>query len=954
MDAIQISEYLDLNKWCGSVLFKSEYDQTRIYLDLDRFQDEGEFLDASGNVTTFESKLRKVVSGIVIRKANAADRIFDEVNHQVGLWKVRNRSGSQISDPPPVIPVLLAFVLAAEKMGEDGRNSLDYYSQLLAVVSLPESLKADLGKEYRQNAVEYFQLLADWLNLFEGEYGIPSFPGPRSPDEHVEVAIRQALIRSADRKKLERLFQKANFMANQMMSGEEIEAYIEEWEVSYAPLSVYFWRHFRNAKTRDVICEAVALELANWDGTAEIKVQSDTENFSLLASTTLMRGIFGNEFALNLISDMPHSLIDCDWKLEGRHSEEVWFEGRSQGNVTLRTSDMALDKLLKTNLVISNTKNKHKVVRNPDSLLVLNKNSITGSFVEASCVSSGLESLLLCIDLNEMRLTELEDYLQSHARIGYQKLTKAQVPALPNGWVLFSKVEVILKSETTDFLKLFPQLALQSMKPVLKLEGGAGLRDNTNTYIEGYLPSIAAISSEFLVIKIRIIDSRTGELTHEITSMSGSISVDLNTIGNLGESIQIQLLLGGSNVPVRSTRLLIKSRAAIRKNRISKLIKHDMHKPNRLAAISGDQIENQNVEGISFRDLFSGDVCEAIAVVHPPSEAIASTNKVDKSAKVQATEDIARCWVRGSHHWHLQTTGEKRAWDEARCLECKKETKFRTTGVAAKVEASHSESRKSQESVHHRILIEHSPKVLPAQDFDLKSIQLVLSIVGVGTYSKLNNLLEQFAYSYDVRTIVGLLESMCIINTARDKYGRIEYWSVNPPLAQVDNPDKDQRLAFSRYLASIVPNFSQVASLIPKGALANSSVIERFDLGTLKFNKVSHVELPGAYRFITTTGNLYAFFGDAPNYQGNLQFGSAQLVKHLHALYYRKLLFSYDPQTEIALIPIGCELPGVYGKVLGIINETPPDKIKVGNMYYWEYRNIPQDVLFLLSSKLGN
>lgn len=956
MSTKQVKDYLDLNKWCGKILFDAQNEQVRIYLDLDRFQEENNLGEESEDKRSFGSILTSTVAGVVIHKDNSTDRIFDVIDHQVRLWKARSRTADyQIVDPPPVIPILLAFVLAAEKMGEDGRSSLDYYSQLLSVLSLPARLRKDLGKEYRTYAVGYFQLLADWLNAFEGQYGIPSFPDKRSSDEHVEVSIRQALIRSADRRKLERLFQKSNFTANQILSAEEIESYIEEWDASYAPLSIYFWRHFRNNKTRAVIADAVVGELANWNGTSELKVQSEDENFRLLASVAFTQGLFGVEFSVNMISEMPHQLIDSDWEMAGQNSTQIWFEARSQGTVGLRAPNIFWEDLLKTSIVLTNSQNKHQVKREPDQLVVLNFNSISGSFIEASFVSNGEESVVLCVDLNEKTLSELESYLATHARSGFQKFTNSEVSTIPSGWVLFSKVEIILDSEETPFLKLFPQLSLQSSKPILKLEGGVGLRDNTNTFIEGYLPNVTAISSEYLVLKVKVVNGLTGDIVSEYSSMSGSLSEDLNAIEGLEGSVHIQLFLGANPSPVRSTRLFIKSRAWISQNKNSKLIKHTIVPLNLLAAISGDFTETDPDKRLTFVDLFTGTSCIAIGNTLPPAELTYSELPGSKKSNLQVNQNLAHCWVRGSHIWKLEdATGEKRVWDKAQCTECKKETRFKTKGELAESLTSRSEAAALQESLSHQILIERSPQVAPTPAFDLASIRLLLELVGSGNYQKLSKLLEQFTYASDVRTIFGLLDSMGFINISTDNYGRIENWSVNPEIDPTGESENELRLGASRHLVSIVPNFSQLAKAIPKTSLASSTAIERFDLGTLKFSKVTHAELPGAYRFITTTGNLYAFLGEATNYQGNLQFGSPQLVKHLQGLHERKLLVSYDPLTQKSRIPIGCELPGLYGKILGVLNGTPPDKVRVGSSYFWEHSNIPEDIMGQLSSKLGN
>jgi hypothetical protein len=457
------------------------------------------------------------------------------------------------------------------------------------------------------------------------------------------------------------------------------------------------------------------------------------------------------------------------------------------------------------------------------------------------------------------------------------------------------------------------------------------------------------------VLKVKVIDVISGAVAAEFSSMSGSLSHSLNEIEGLDGAVQIQLFIGAELTPVRSTRLLIKSQASIRQTTTSVQIKHEILPLNVLGAISGQFSDSESGEKSTFIDLFTGASCPALGNILPPTDIASSGLLESELSNVKTNDELAHCWARGSHIWNLETaTGEKRKWDEATCSECKKETRFKTRGILAGSVKSQPEHSTPQESIAQRILIEHLPQVIPTPEFDLASIGFVLKLVNRGNYQKLSNLLEQFAYASDVRTIVGLLDSMGFINIIRDKYGRIEHWAVNPEIIPTNKLENALRLEASLHLASIVPNLSQVAKAIPKTSLANTTTIERFDLGTLKYFKVSHVELPGAYRFITAAGNLYAFLGESSNPQDSLQFGSPQLVKHLHALHERRLLFSYDPLTKKARVPLGCELPGLYGKILGVVNGTPPDKVRVGSVYFWEHDNIPEGLIGQLSSKLGN
>jgi hypothetical protein len=966
MDQKAKDNYLELNRWCRAQLFNEGASGKRVFLDLDSFRSSNFQESSNGTEPPFEKTLLEIVAQIIVTKSYVGERIFRFIDTELVLWKAHcKKNGYTIDNPPPLIPLLLAFVLAAERMGEDGRNSLDYYSQLVSVLSLPPNQRNDLQSEFRGQVIQYFQELADWLGRFEGLFGIPTFPDRRTNQEYVEVAIRQALIRSADRSKLEQLFKKSNFFPNQQIPPDEMISYIQEWEASYAPLSVYFWRHFSNQKTRASIAKAVSEELASWDGSAQVRLRSESEQFNALACATFTRGIFGDEFKLELLAEIPADLINSTWAAEEFGSAKTTFEYRSAGLFALNVEGVNPHSLFFESFRATNSENKHQITRRSEPLIVMTKNSISGNFDEVERPSQGQESLILAINLQADTLESLEHYLAAHARQGFKKYSHNEISDIPSGWLLYSDLQIISTSSETKFTELFPQLLLPVTRTMLQLEGGIGLRDNTNTYIQGYLPKVTAISSTYLVLRLKISSFRAGDEGQVFSTNTGSLRVDLNSIEGLDESFQVQLFEGIDAKPVRTSRLLIKSSYRIQNIRSIKYIKHEISEKNPLAVLSGIPIEVGQTSQVVLKDLFIGSVISPPQVTAPPERLVVNQSNSGLMRAGITKGKIASCVNRGSHKWHLEkTTAEKRKWDAAHCTDCKKQTRFRTTAPSKQSGNSTSRNVEPQIDLLSELLVQQAPKIEEAIPFDLESVRLVLRLVGSGNYPKLQKLIGQFSAVSREQDLILLLESMSLINTVRDRYGKIETWAVNPELTltsentSVSGSSDDQGLStrhdISRHLVSICPNLSQVAAAISFASIASFVSIERFELTTLKFQKVTAVEGPGAYRFTTLTGNLYAYIGESGSYLANLQFGTPQLVKHLHALYSGKGLLSYDPITSRVYVPIGCELPGVFGKVLGILSQSPPAKVPRDGWFFWEFVDVPKDIIVELTSKLGN
>ena len=80
--------------------------------------------------------------------------------------------------------------------------------------------------------------------------------------------------------------------------------------------------------------------------------------------------------------------------------------------------------------------------------------------------------------------------------------------------------------------------------------------------------------------------------------------------------------------------------------------------------------------------------------------------------------------------------------------------------------------------------------------------------------------------------------------------------------------------------------------------------------------------------------------------------GSVQMVKHLAALHSGSPLVAYAPQSETLVVPMGADLPGLYGRVAVLCSGRPP--MKSPRTRSLAYRDVPLDVAEALAWLLSH
>jgi hypothetical protein len=141
-----------------------------------------------------------------------------------------------------------------------------------------------------------------------------------------------------------------------------------------------------------------------------------------------------------------------------------------------------------------------------------------------------------------------------------------------------------------------------------------------------------------------------------------------------------------------------------------------------------------------------------------------------------------------------------------------------------------------------------------------------------------------------------------------------------------------------RELVMTLPPLSTLLDQLPRQRASADGDILWFDVDDASWKRVERYEAQGAYR-IRKFATL-----DVVRSTGDLERGTyarcpVQLSKHLAALMLGRPLVAYDPDQRLFMVPIGAELPGLYGRALTAASCLPPALARGSGAV--AYRDVP-------------
>ncbi len=220
-------EYLRWNDAVARAFFGTQATGELVHLDLD-----DKTLEKIGAEFGLDgpSALRAMADSVTPLLVTDGSRrsMFDAFNKLTEAWYRASRR--QLNDlnrigPPPVVTLLALFSLAGRHMSalaaRTGNKSVSaFYLPLAVLLQAGQDNAKALETAVRKDSEMYWDALRYWLELFDGQVGLPSaYAVNHRP---VGLALSQTMFGEAELRQLHRMFEDLELTTAQGMSAQEL------------------------------------------------------------------------------------------------------------------------------------------------------------------------------------------------------------------------------------------------------------------------------------------------------------------------------------------------------------------------------------------------------------------------------------------------------------------------------------------------------------------------------------------------------------------------------------------------------------------------------------------------------------------------------------------------------------------------------------------------------------
>jgi hypothetical protein len=142
-------------------------------------------------------------------------------------------------------------------------------------------------------------------------------------------------------------------------------------------------------------------------------------------------------------------------------------------------------------------------------------------------------------------------------------------------------------------------------------------------------------------------------------------------------------------------------------------------------------------------------------------------------------------------------------------------------------------------------------------------------------------------------------------------------------------------------MAAALPPLGALVETLPRVALPHAGIIQRWDTSTARWESAALADRPGAYK-LTGTRTLYGIRTHQDLGRGSLGIGTVQVVKHLAALQAGTPHAAYRPASSSLLVPLGADLPGLYGRAAALCSGRLPCRLQEAPLLC--YHDVPPEI----------
>lgn len=429
------------------------------------------------------------------------DNLFERIDVQVSRWRADadSREGQAELEnkafPPPVLALLAATVLAAQKMDETsvgGKHisSTNYYAHLRDVLAIGQTHHEKLRRDFTVTEA-YWEQLAWWLEEVDGRFGLPS--ARASSHRYIGLPLSQALVRSTERRAFKSMFDVYGLTPGVAISPAEMTEVLTEWMFTRnSGASTELVAKWGNAEARDRIVDVALSELEAWDGVVD---QLHREKSGTVVATDRVR--------LTLLVRERHGeseKADLGFSLSGTDGDVGWSLQHTAGSTPLHPRavsatttfvaayEAGVDPLefLEREIVLVGDVGR-SIRRSPRRVVLLVEDESAGTYVEVRrAVSGARHRILVSPDTPDDVVDAMRDLLRMTGFSGNRDL---DVQGVPSDWLVIDGFVPALVPSDVDVRQELSGL-VASVTTQFHVRGGLRLPGRVRRWHSGAAPEV--------------------------------------------------------------------------------------------------------------------------------------------------------------------------------------------------------------------------------------------------------------------------------------------------------------------------------------------------------------------------------------------------------------------------------------------------------------------------------
>ncbi|MGP5022252.1 hypothetical protein ACTXIU_11740 [Glutamicibacter arilaitensis] len=907
------------------------------------------------------------------------------------------RAKKQPVKAPPLIALLMVLSIAAEKMQSSSHGAADgagsYYAQLERTLGIAEAESKRLRFSFMISSEAYWEALSVWLEDFAGENGLPSAYALMF--RYVGLPISQALIRDTERRNIDRFFEEQGFIPGTALSHAEMFAALDVWlTVSGSSANQALRLVWAKAANQDRVTELALAQFAAWQGPKVVGPRSTVVSRTLrcVLSWRNERKFLKTtaNFGLVVTQGVPEDRAGRVLGADGGESR-VTFKpaGNNTYGVSFEEHRVDAGSLLGSPVTII-TSDDQSIRRMPKRIAIFIRDTLTASYVEVDRMVAGSETRIL-VKADPKLVDQVEEILKDTTDGSYRAVQGGK-DGIPEGWVAYVDV-ISLRApnpklvEHTDFAAFEPRLTTQ-----MSVQGGLRLPGRTRRWSAIAPMSLVITSEDSKPVELYRIDRdpeslRTSDVllqekiippvklnVHALADGQSDFSLSLRRGSKTLQNMQIKLRHADSDDSADPEQLRSIAHAVGTPLWPLKAIES--------AASPTGWVMGSEIDAPAFEEgNFELEIPKKVSWSGPRNFGLG------RPVLLLPKPGEKSCIETGAHRFNLPTFDgkyPKTQWMYAHCELCGLSKRYPTRIKDAR-KKEYLDNRSRQRLPH----ISGS-RSIP----NLTALLDTLMFLGEGTRKDFSMLARQLEDSaLFERQLLMSLEALAFIEVERDVSMEVIAWeSVYQCVAGTDNGEwlltgpwsehlveeltecvesaggsslkvdagpfnvvhftgltpraltsaledytnADSVTPFSgRKLADALPPLSQIVQELPRTAFPFAQEYEYFHVENAQWIPSEFAQIPGLYRLPRVHGSGYYLRTQTDIAEGKSAKVWAELGKHLAANILRRPLMSYHPSTKKLQVPLGAELPGLYGRAAVLASgKLPEAQSRINSVIY--------------------